>query len=182
LAAFRNENFFNSRPPSVVAALAYLITFCCYGAHLPGQDGIVDNRLHSFGAPLLEGNAGWLTYSRKIMSETVYQLDWVRRQIVLERVQQLCFRREWCLLAAHMRSTHVHVVVGAATAPERIMTAMKAAASAGLNQANVDPPARHRRWARHGSTRYLWTAEDVNAAMHYVLEKQGEEMAAFDGS
>jgi hypothetical protein len=32
-------------------------------------------------------------------------------------------------------------------------------------------------WARHGSTKHLWSAEIIDAAIHYVLEKQGQPMA-----
>ena len=36
---------------------------------------------------------------------------------------------------------------------------------------------RHARWARHGSTRYLWNAEELSAAISYVVSGQGEPMA-----
>ena len=36
-----------------------------------------------------------------------------------------------------------------------------------------------KRWTRHGSTRYLWTDEDVKAAIRYVVEGQGEPMAMY---
>jgi hypothetical protein len=35
------------------------------------------------------------------------------------------------------------------------------------------------RWARHGSTRWLWKDEDVRQALRYVIEEQGEPMALF---
>jgi hypothetical protein len=31
-------------------------------------------------------------------------------------------------------------------------------------------------WTRHGSTRYLWTEQDVLAAGAYVLEGQGDDL------
>ncbi len=34
-------------------------------------------------------------------------------------------------------------------------------------------------WTRHGSTRYLWQPDHVNAAIHYVVEEQGEPMAVW---
>ena len=37
-----------------------------------------------------------------------------------------------------------------------------------------------RRWARHGSTRYLWTSAAVSAAIHYVVREQGDAMAVFE--
>jgi hypothetical protein len=42
----------------------------------------------------------------------------------------------------------------------------------------ADSPDR-KRWARHGSTRFLWNPANVDAAMRYVIEEQGEPMALF---
>ncbi len=58
-------------------------------------------------------------------------------------------------------------------------TDLKAYASRSLAEQGFDPPDR-RRWARHGSTRYLWTAERVEAAIQYVVQEQGEPMAVFE--
>ena len=33
--------------------------------------------------------------------------------------------------------------------------------------------------ARHGSTRWLWKDEDLQKALQYVVEEQGEPMALF---
>jgi hypothetical protein len=48
-----------------------------------------------------------------------------------------------------------------------------------LNRTGLDSNNR-RRWARHGSTRYLWTSESVSAAMDYVVRQQGDAMAVFE--
>ncbi|MDQ2947851.1 MAG: hypothetical protein M3Y27_18285 [Acidobacteriota bacterium] len=58
------------------------------------------------------------------------------------------------------------------------MTALKAYSSRALNAHPLDSPDR-RRWARHDSTRYLWTADAVRDAMQYVVREQGESMAVF---
>jgi hypothetical protein len=50
-----------------------------------------------------------------------------------------------------------------------------------LNDRGLDAPDR-RRWARHGSTRYLWTRESVLAAIYYVVHEQGAAMAVYEGS
>jgi hypothetical protein len=42
----------------------------------------------------------------------------------------------------------------------------------------ADSPDR-KRWARHGSTRFLWNPANVDAAMRYVIEEKGEPMALF---
>ena len=47
------------------------------------------------------------------MDQPPYGLDAMRRDAVLEAIQQVCAHRGWCLLAAHVRTTHVHTVVEA---------------------------------------------------------------------
>jgi len=105
-------------------------------------------------------------------------MDSNQRSIALEAIRQVCQYKHWHLRAAQVRSTHVHVVVDPDIAPESVMNAFKSYASRALNLAY--PQEQHRlRWTRHGSTRYLWSREKIDAAVHYVLEKQGEPMALF---
>jgi hypothetical protein len=58
------------------------------------------------------------------------------------------------------------------------MNDLKSYASRCLNQAGLDETAR-KRWARHGSTRWLWEADHVSAAIRYVLDQQGKAMSLF---
>ncbi len=58
------------------------------------------------------------------------------------------------------------------------MIEFKSYASRELNRLGSDEPDR-RRWARHGSTRWLWKDEDVRQALQYVIDEQGEPMALF---
>jgi len=44
-----------------------------------------------------------------------------------------------------------------------------------LNRLGVDEPDR-KRWARHGSTRWLWKDEYVQKAISYIVSAQGEAM------
>ena len=60
------------------------------------------------------------------------------------------------------------------------MNDFKAYASRKLNQAGLDKPDR-KRWTRHGSTRYLWKPEQVQAAVDYVIHGQGSPMSVFEG-
>jgi hypothetical protein len=46
------------------------------------------------------------------------------------------------------------------------------------NRLTRDVP-EQKRWARHGSTRWLWKDEDVRQALQYVIDEQGEPMALF---
>lgn len=80
--------------------------------------------------------------------------------------------------AAHVRSNHVHAIVEAEVPPERVMNEFKSYASRALNRLGCDEPGR-KRWARHGSTRWLWKDQDVRDALRYVAEGQGERMALY---
>jgi REP element-mobilizing transposase RayT len=112
------------------------------------------------------------------MLQYPYVLDHEARPVVLAAIQRHCACRGWNLLAAHVRSNHVHVIVEAEARPEKIMNEFKAYASRALNQWKAGGSGR-KRWARHGSTRWLWKDEDVRHALKYVIEEQGEAMALF---
>jgi REP element-mobilizing transposase RayT len=161
------------------AATTYLITWACYGAWLPGKDGSIPRTQNRFGSPLPEPNRNKERHSGNRMTQDPYLLDVTRGQVVLNSLQQVCSCRGWALLAAHVRTNHVHVVVSANCEPEPVMAALKAYSSRALNQRAPDLPDR-RRWARHGSTRYLWTGDSVHAAIQYVVREQGPVMAVFE--
>ena len=110
-----------------------------------------------------------------------YFLDCVRREAVLESILEVCRYRGWHLLAAHVRTNHVHVALDADVAPEQAMNSLKAYASRKLNAMGIDG-AYCRRWARHGSTRYLWTAQRLSETVGYVVSGQGEAMAVFEAA
>lgn len=162
-------------------AATYLLTWVCYGTWVPGQGGAIPRTRNQYGSPLHEADAQQEYRSRNRMTEEQYTLDSVSRQIVLKSIQQLCPRRGWTLWAAHVRTNHVHVVATANCKPELVMNAMKAHSSRALNQYGREGPYR-RRWARHGSTRYLWTVEAVRAAIQYVVNEQGTAMAVFENA
>ena len=107
-----------------------------------------------------------------------YVLDRTAREVVLAALRQHCTWRGWNLLAAHVRSNHVHAIVEAEIRPERILVEFKAYASRELNRVGRDGPER-KRWARHGSTRWLRKDQDVIRALQYVIDEQGEPMALF---
>lgn len=133
--------------------MTYLITFACYGYHLHSDESGSVDRKHS-----LPGN---------------------RREAVLAAMVQRCSDRDWSLLAAHVRTNHVHLVVEGDVRPERIMNDLKSYASRCLNRLRLDEPGR-KRWARHGTTRWLWQPQSVSAAVRYVVEEQGDPMAVFE--
>ena len=160
--------------------MTYLITFACYGCHLHGSEsGSVDREHNVRGTPLLEVDSARAAADGERMDQAPYNLDQIRRDAVLEAIQEVCRQRGWSLLAAHVRSNHVHTVVEAEVPPDRVMNDFKAYASRRLNGMRLDEPDR-KRWARHGSTRWLWKPQHVSAAMQYVVAEQGAAMSVFE--
>ena len=47
-----------------------------------------------------------------------------------------------------------------------------------LKEAGFEPQRRHR-WTEGGSKRYLWKPDQLEAAVCYVLDEQGERMAVY---
>jgi REP element-mobilizing transposase RayT len=159
--------------------MRYLITFACYGGHLHGDEsGSVDRRHNLPGSRLLESDAQRAEAERHGMKQSAYLLDRDGRAAVLDALREVCAHRGWSLLAAHVRTNHVHTVVEAEAQPEKCMSDFKSYASRILNRLGGDGSDR-RRWARHGSTRWLWKDRDVREAIRYVVEEQGEAMAVF---
>ena len=159
--------------------MTYLITFACYGAHLHGdQAGSVDRLHNQPGTRAIESDAGRVRLERSLMDQPLYTMNHARREAVLAGLVERASQRGWKLLAAHVRANHVHVVIVADAVPERILNDLKAYASRFLNRLGLDTPDR-KRWARHGSTRWLAATESVVAAIRYVIEKQGDPMAVY---
>jgi REP element-mobilizing transposase RayT len=116
---------------------------------------------------LAEANPERVAVMRRQMDQAPYILDGNRRTAVLDALREVCLNRSWSLRAAHVRSNHVHVVVEADVTPDKVMNAFKSYASRRLNCLGIDTPER-KRWARHGSTRWLWKDEDVQESIHVI--------------
>jgi REP element-mobilizing transposase RayT len=159
--------------------LAYFLTFTCYGTWLHGDErGSVDREHSAPGTPVLPPDAVRRASEQEDLDQPPYLLDQARRQATLHALCEIARRKGWMLYAAHVRSNHIHLVVTAEGAPERILNDIKTAVSRRLNKSF--PAERDRtRWTRHGSTRYLWTEEAVAEKMRYVLEGQGEPLERY---
>lgn len=159
--------------------MRYFITFACYGSHLHGDDkGSVDRSHNAPGNRLLEANPDRVEVMKQQMEQAPYLLDSVRRAIVLTTLHEVCRHRHWILRAAHVRTNHIHAIIEAAVPPETVMNTLKSYASRSLNRLKIDPPDR-KRWARHGSTRWLWKDDDVQETIRYVVYGQGDPMEVY---
>jgi hypothetical protein len=112
------------------------------------------------------------------MPDPPYWLDRDSRATVLAAIKGHFASRRWSLLTAHVRTNHVYAVVEAEVQPEKIMNEFKSYAGRELNLLHPDEPAQRRR-ARHGSPKWLRKDHDVQEAIRYVAEEQGEPMALF---
>lgn len=154
-------------------ALAYMLTFRCYGTWLHGDDrGSIDREHNAFGSPLLDPDGGREQLARDALRNAPVELGSSARHILEATIDDVCRNRGWTCHARNVRTNHVHVVVTAEVRPERAIADLKAWCTRRLREAGVLQPA-ERVWSYHGSTRYLWEEEDVLAARTYVVHGQG---------
>jgi REP element-mobilizing transposase RayT len=164
-------------------ALAYFITFSTYGTWLHGTDrglGSVDREHNQFGGGFVEPSEDLEAESREAMSQPEYTMDAGRRDLVRDAIVTLANEKGWHLLAVHVRSNHVHIVIESDRDPSRLMSDLKARASRDLTRAGFENVER-KRWTRHGSTRHLFAIAEVEQKVRYTLDEQGTPMAVYDG-
>ncbi|MFZ3342237.1 MAG: hypothetical protein WA213_15235 [Terriglobales bacterium] len=130
------------------------------------------------GSRAVDADPGRSALERRLMNQPPYILDAPRRKAVLAALLDRAIERGWPLIAAHVRSTHVHNRHRRRRSSGKRNDRHETCASRRLNQSGFDTPDR-KRWARHGSTRWLRSRENIDAAIQYVIEKQGDPMAFY---
>jgi len=162
----------------LVGALAYFLSWRCHGTWLPGDErGWVDSANNLYGTPMWEGDESLEGAIREEHEVEGRELDERAREVVRKAIVDHCAHRGWVVLAINVRTNHVHVVVVAPEhRPEVVMGQLKAWATRRLREAELRT-AGERVWAREGSTRYLYDDVAVAAAVDYVVNRQGEELA-----
>lgn len=94
--------------------MRFFITFACYGARLHGDEsGSVDRHHNLPGSRLLGSDPQRASSERQRMAQLPYWLDREGRSAVLSALRGHCVQRGWSLLAAHVRTNHVHAIVEA---------------------------------------------------------------------
>jgi REP element-mobilizing transposase RayT len=158
---------------------AYFITLTTYGTWLHGDTrGSVDRWHHEFGMPRIKPNKNLYACMQKEKQGKAIMFDEYQRKIVMNAIRSACKHYHWHLYAIHVRSNHAHLIVAANLVPEKIMNQLKAYASRALNKLlRQSSPQKY--WARHGSTRYIWSKQFLFPAMHYVIDQQGSRMACY---
>lgn len=171
------DDFNESRVP-----LAYLLTFCCYGRWLHGDErGSVDRRHNVYGTELIAPDVRWKRHNTHTLRHEAVELNAARRDAVESAARETCVVRGWMLRAINARTNHVHAVVSAGCRPEPVLRALKANATRQMRELDCWPH-RHSPWSEGGSRRYLWTERSVELAVEYVVECQGGPLPNFNQS
>ena len=170
--------------PNFVSAtfpLAYFITFRTYGTwHHGDERGSVDRRnFNRYGTPKIPSSSDLVREEKFLQKFDSFLLDEQQRAIVEQAIKDVCVHRTYDLFAVNARSNHVHSVVKAQAAPEKVAEAFKSYSTRALRNAKlIDSEGRV--WSRHASTRYLWKESSITAAVEYVLYDQGDDFPDFE--
>ena len=160
-------------PYSDPIPLGYLITFRAHGTWLHGDErGSIDRFHNRYGTPDIPANESWHAYNQRLLKLVPVNLTRIRRAAIDNAITETCELRNWRLHAANVRTNHVHVVVSAGCHPETVLRSLKANATRKMGEAGCwtseETP-----WAQKGSKRWLWTYNQLQAAIAYVLDGQG---------
>ncbi|MBI1368625.1 MAG: class I tRNA ligase family protein [Planctomycetes bacterium] len=158
------------------SALAYFITWSTYGCRLHGDErGTVHHATNLPGEPIVIESQGLHDTEADLMSSEPFTLDAAQRSVVRDTILEVCQHRGWRALVINVRTDHVHIVIEAADAPEKVMNDFKAYATRRLREASLVGNDQ-KLWARHGSTRYLNSPDTVEEACIYVHDRQGDDL------
>ena len=157
------------------SALAYFITWTTYGTRLHGDwRGSVDRDHAVYGSPKLVPNASRLDADFQVMKRAPVTLTPEERETVRETLLAHIAHRHWSQHAINVRTNHVHVVVAnPGTVPEQMMGEFKSWSTRRLHEAGhfADYATV---WTPHGSTRYIFDADDLLSAIAYVETAQDD--------
>ena len=154
--------------------LAYLITMRGYGTWLHGDErGSMDPANHAYDSPPRGTDSAIELMEASRLKTPPVTFDGARRTAISASIAQTCDYKGWGLLAANVRTNHVHIVVAAPeVTPEFVMNTLKSWATRAMVASGAMSQGT-RAWSRHGSTRYLWNERSVDDACAYVLDGQG---------
>ncbi len=156
---------------------AYFFTFRTYGTWLHGDErGSTSKLENAFDTPHIPSVPKLQAYVAGRMNRPPVYLDAERREAVETAVRETCAIRDWEIHALNVRTNHIHVVASVGeTEPEKALNALKGNATrvmreGGCWESELTP------WAKRGSKRYLWKTRDVQDAVVYVMNGQGDPL------
>ena len=155
--------------------LAYLITFTTYGTWLHGDKRASVNDEHNrVGEPFVACNPNLNSKEQTLLKNQTIKLDENLRNIILKSILEVCKYRDWFAHSVHVRSNHVHIVATGDEKPEKMMVDFKSYATRAIKKNGIEF---EKYWTKHGSTKYLWTKEQLQIAIEYVKNGQGKMMS-----
>ena len=156
--------------------VGYLLTWTCYGTWLHGDERTsIRRELKKHGCPRIESDPPMLAAMQRKLSQPAFLIEANGRGVVEDTVAEVCDHRGWYLAECNVRTNHVHVVLCGPATPEKMLGDLKAWCTRKLREKEI--VARDRKvWTDGGSTRYLWNAEDLAAAVDYVKNRQGSRL------
>jgi REP element-mobilizing transposase RayT len=152
--------------------LAYFITFTTYGTWLHGDKRTSVMRTYD-GAKLLAPQKDFHSWERRNLATQPVTLDEHQRTIVLRTIIEHCTFKQWHLIAVHVRSNHIHIVVNTSERVDLVATALKSWSTRALRHAGHDL---RNVWTRGASRRYVFTKHKLREKLNYVIYEQGEMM------
>jgi REP element-mobilizing transposase RayT len=161
---------------SRLRALAYFLTFRTYGTWLHGDArGSTSSRLRQFNGAVHRENRSWRMREEALLEHAPVVFNDEQRRACQEAILETCRYRRWTLRALNVRTNHVHAVLSADRLPDHVMRDLKSYSTRGLRRAGLVDETQ-RVWAHHGSTRMLYTPEQVQRACVYTVEQQGAKL------
>jgi REP element-mobilizing transposase RayT len=158
--------------------LAYHITFTTYGSWLRGDErGSVDKGHNQYGSNFVSPNSGLHKKEQTRLKNPPVILGRNFREVVLKAILQVCGHRGWVAHTVHVRSNHIHIIVSGKETPEKMMSDFKAYATRAIRKSGNNHSEFRKYWSRHGSTKYLWTKENLVSTVEYVKNRQGKTMS-----
>ncbi len=155
--------------------IAYLITFTTYGTWLHGdKKNSVNDEHNHIGEPFVPFNPNLNRKEQTFLKHPPVILNENLRNAVLKSILEVCTYRGWFAHSVHVRSNHLHIVVTANDKPEKIMTDFKSYATRAIKKNGIEI---EKYWTKHGSTKYLWTHPQLQGAIEYVKNGQGNIMS-----
>ncbi len=122
-------------------------------------------------AKLLGHNPKLQNYHQDKLTYPPVKLGSDQRKIVLAAIVEHCDVKGWQLFAAHIRSNHVHILVGAYK-PD-LVADFKSWATRKLRANGYDMP---RVWTQGGSMQYLFKDDEIKEKVDYIINQQGDMM------
>lgn len=153
-------------------ALAYFITWTCYGSWLHGDErGSVDDTHNRYKTPYSEPDQQRATETRRSFAESPWMMSDQDRTEVEEAIRTAASIRSWRITELNVRTNHVHVVIiSLGQEPEHVAQILKAWATRKLKGSGRHP-GRTRFWTNQASTRHLFDDDAIASARRYVLNQ-----------